>query len=249
MKNQLKKLLPYIGILGLIMFLFGNSTISTKAEPDIVKMTGLLQQEKSMHIEDWSVYARERMKGIATESEFNHEVEKLKKISPDFQWKKEGDKQSWKASATFEHVENGLVESINLMTTHGKTNQVTYIIYEVKGSVWKKDYASFLKTPFQKRIHDIFRGNPSIFSCVKGHFSDTIDKVLPLEITRLLDLFQAKEIEHVKEQNFISVTGHTNVFEQSLTSEHMNLQLALRTEGLGGKTSFTVGTPIITFEY
>lgn len=249
MKNKIKELLPYILFIGFIGFMFGNSTIVAKSKADIVVMTEIIQQEKNIKIENWSVYAREKNTEIKDENDFNNAVKKISEVFPKSQWKIEKQTNEMKALAVFKNPETGLTESINLMASLDKAEPISYIVYEVKGNKWENRYSAFFENAFQNRKKDIFRGNPSIFSCIKGVFNDNIDTVLRTETARLLDLFQAEEIESIKERNFISVSANTALFNQTLTNKQLNLQLALRTEGLGGRTAFTVGTPIITFEY
>lgn len=249
MKDNIKKLLPYILFIGFIGFMFGNSTIMAKSKADIVILTELMQHEKNIHIEDWSVYAREKNTEIKDENDFDNTVKKLSNVLPGSKWKIEKQSKEWKAHAVFKNPETGWTESISLMTSLEKVEPMTYIIYEVKGHSWEKRYSTFFEKSFQNRKKDIFRGNPTSFSCIKGVFNDNIDTVLRTETARLLDLFRAQEIESLKEKNFISVSAHTALFNQTLTNKQLNLQLALRAEGLGGRTTFVVGTPIITFEY
>jgi hypothetical protein len=249
MNTVVKNFLPYILLIGFMGFMFGNSTIVAKNKADILTMIELIQHDRNVKLEDWSVYAREKNTEIRNEDDFDKAIQKMSKAFPHFQWKIEKNDHEWKALSEYTNPGTGLVESINLLATSKKTEPVSYIIYEVKGQSWEKRYSTFFGSTFKNRINDIFRGNPTIFSCVKGVFNDNIEKVLTTESARLLDLFRAQEIESLDESNFISVSARTDLFDQSLTKEQLNLQIALRTEGLGGKTTFVVGTPIITFEY
>ena len=63
--------------------------------------------------------------------------------------------------------------------------------------------------------------------------------------------FKRKELEKLEETSFISASAYTPLFQESIegTSGAMNLQVGIREEGLGGKTTLVVGTPIITIEY
>ncbi|WP_158555980.1 YwmB family TATA-box binding protein [Peribacillus glennii] len=249
MINKSKKLLPYIFFIGFIGFMFGNSTIVAKSKADIVIMTELLQHDKNVNIQDWSVYAREKITTIKTEHAFNQAVEEIRGDIPKAKWTIEDNNNERKAIAVFKNPETGLTESVHLMASLEEMESVSYLIYEVKGHSWDNRNSAFFEKTFQNRKKDIFRGNPSIFSCVKGVFNDNIDTVLSTETARLLDLFKAQEIESVKENNFISLSARTAMFSQTLTNKQLNLQLALRTAGMGSKTTVVVGTPIITFEY
>ncbi|CAH0345097.1 YwmB family TATA-box binding protein [Bacillus sp. CECT 9360] len=249
MKNKMKKLLPYIVFIGFIGFMFGNSTIVAKNKTDIITMTEFMQHDRNVEIEEWTVYAREKNTEIRSETDFNKAVKKVSKAFPHFKWKVDKHQDEWKARAEYKNIGTGLTESIKLVATGKKAEPVSYIIYEVKGQSWEDRHALFFENDFQNRLSDIFRENPTIFSCIKGVINDNIEKDLSNEIGRLLELFQAREIESIKEDRFISVSAQTSLFEQTLTNEKLNLQLALRTDGLGGKTTFVVGTPIVTFEY
>ena len=76
-----------------------------------------------------------------------------------------------------------------------------------------------------------------------------MNSVFAIEMERLLNLFKAREVEGVQEKNFSSISAHSTLFTQTITNEEINVQVGLRRDGLGSKTSFVIGTPIITFEY
>ncbi|MDQ7861528.1 hypothetical protein RCO48_12725 [Peribacillus frigoritolerans] len=65
-----------------MVILIGNSTIVAESKPDIVKMVGLLQEDKDLDIGDWSVLTREINKEITTKQEFESEVTALKRKIP-----------------------------------------------------------------------------------------------------------------------------------------------------------------------
>jgi hypothetical protein len=106
----------------------------------------------------------------------------------------------------------------------------------------------FTKDQVKNRLSNIFRGNPTIFSGMKGSISDKMDKAVPTIASDLMEIFDAKEIEALKEDNFMSVSANSPMFSDSIGRD-MNLQIGIRSEGLGGKTTIVVGTPIITIEY
>ncbi|MBR8644381.1 hypothetical protein KEH51_06235 [[Brevibacterium] frigoritolerans] len=55
-----------------------------ESKPDIVKMVGLLQEDKDLDIGDWSVLTREINKEITTKQEFESEVTALKENTLNF---------------------------------------------------------------------------------------------------------------------------------------------------------------------
>jgi hypothetical protein len=86
---------------------------------------------------------------------------------------------------------------------------------------------------------------------MKGTVGDKMDTALPKTANHLLSVFKAKEIEALKEETFMSVSANSPMFKGSIDDQrdNMNLQIGIRSEGLGGKTTIVVGTPIITIEY
>jgi hypothetical protein len=67
-----------------------------------------------------------------------------------------------------------------------------------------------------------------------------------------LKAFKADSVEELSEEAFVSVTAYTEMWEDVLLTQdqqRMNLQIAIRNQGMGEKTTFVVGTPIITSEY
>ena len=78
-----------------------------------------------------------------------------------------------------------------------------------------------------------------------------MSKSVSEHVTSLLQAFQAQEIESLKEDSFISTTAYSPLFGETIQTmtDEINLQLGVRKQGLGGKTTIVVGTPIITIEY
>jgi hypothetical protein len=82
---------------------------------------------------------------------------------------------------------------------------------------------------------------------MKGEFSDKMYTSLPETMNHLLTIFKAKEKEALKEDQFMSVTAQSPIFATSINNR--NVQIGVRSGGLGAKTTVVVGTPIITIEY
>jgi hypothetical protein len=138
---------------------------------------------------------------------------------------------------------------LQIMATHTKQPASAYIVYRVSGKEWNKEMESFFtKDQFKNRLSDIFRGIPTVFSSMKGSISDKIDKAVPTIANEFMGIFKAEEIEALKEDNFMSVSANSPMFTDSIAQD-MNLQIGIRSEGLGTKTTIVVGTPIITIEY
>ena len=269
MKRHVKNFIYIILIVSLILVMMGNKTTEAmssflKAEKqasrdslilpngadDLVSIGSILQAEHIL-LDDWSYYAREHVTGMKSVEEVQDYAKKLQQKFPDWKWSVTNTSQKWQVTAispTSKHHQ----EMLQLMATHTKQPVDAYIVYSVRGNEWNKATEGFFTTKeFRNRLSDIFRGKPTVFSCMKGVFNDKIDTALAKKAGRVMSDFNAKEIEALKEENFMSVSASSPMFTGSIDHKlnNMNLQIGLRSEGLGAKTTIVVGTPIITIEY
>jgi hypothetical protein len=247
--NRKTKVLFGIGLMMIVglMAVMGTKMTAAGGGLDIVKIAGAFQTEDIL-LEEWSFYAREHLVDLKTENEVQEYVKELKAQFPDWDWSTHETSDKWEVTAvspTSKHHK----EMLQIMATHTNQPVSAYIVYKVSGNEWNKEMESFFtENQFKSRLSDVFRGNPTIFSCMKGSVSDKIDTALPVVASELLEVFEAKEIEALKEDTFMSVTANSPLFSDSIAQD-MNLQIGIRSEGLGGKTTIVVGTPIITIEY
>ncbi|WP_066248583.1 YwmB family TATA-box binding protein [Neobacillus drentensis] len=259
MKRNSQILLSVITIISLILVVIGNQTTEANSggirsifqnEMDLTKMGSILQAENIL-LDEWTFYAREHLNGMKSEKEVKEYAKMLQAKFPDWEWSVNNTSQRWEVTAispTSKHHS----EKLQLMATHTKQPVNAYIVYSISGKEWNKSSEAFFTTSdFKTRLSDIFRGNPTIFSCMKGTVGDKMDKALPKTAKHLLTVFKAKEIEALKEETFMSVSANSPLFTGSIENQrdNMNLQIGIRSEGLGGKTTIVVGTPIITIEY
>jgi len=227
-----------------------DSLILPKGADDLAKIGSVLQAEHIL-LDDWSFYAREHVTGMKSVEEVQEYAKKLQQKFPDWKWSVTNTSQKWQVTAvspTSKHHQ----ETLQLMSSHTKQPVDAYIVYSVRGNEWNKTTEGFFTTKtFRNRLSDIFRGKPTVFSCMKGVFSDKIDTALAKKADRIMSGFNAREIEALKEENFMSVSASSPIFTGSIDHKlhNMNIQIGLRSEGLGSKTTIVVGTPIITIEY
>ena len=232
-------------MVGLIVFNEGQA----KDEYDLFTITSILEKE-NLSIDKWSLHARERLETVQTEQEAKKTVDQLKNQFRDWDWTTLEDDRKWEAKAHFTPKKD-VKESIQILSTVTDHQVQTYIVYEVTGIGWDEETRDYIEGSITERINGVFHGNSTIFSCVYGIFGDKMDKSVSRHANELLKAFQAEEIESLEEDSFISTTAYSPLFGegfQTLTDE-MNLQLGVRKQGLGAKTTFVVGTPIITVEY
>ncbi|PLR85454.1 YwmB family TATA-box binding protein [Bacillus sp. V33-4] len=240
--------LSFIGIIGFIIFQFGNRTTEANGQQDLLTLAKILHDENII-INEWSLHAREKMETFQTAHAVEQHIDALQQEFSSWKWSNFDGKKHREVSA----VSSGPTyqEKIRLLITPANEEFHAYLIYEVNGKQWSETSENFLKIGIAERISDIFRGKATIFSCIKGEFNDKLKTALPEYVNMLLEVLNGKEIEALQEDSFISMSAYSPLFAAELKgkSEKMNFQLALRNQGLGGKTSIVVGTPIITIEY
>lgn len=246
--KKLSFILSIFGIIGFIVLQAGNKTTVADAEQEIQTLASVLQDEDIL-ITGWSLYARESLENVNGQEDVKVLVEDLKAKLPNWTWT--GGDGSNHGEIIAVSKSSRLQEKIKIISTDTNGQVHTYILYEVRGQSWNKNTEAFLSKNLPSRIFDIFRGNATTFSCIEGVINDKINSALPVYKSKLLKAFNAKEIEGLEEDSFISTSAFSPLFDKSLSSEHdMNMQLGLRkTDRLGGKTTLVVGTPIITIEY
>ncbi|KAB2336532.1 YwmB family TATA-box binding protein [Cytobacillus depressus] len=246
--KYIQSILAIIGIFSFIVLNLGNKTTVANSELDLTKIASILQDE-NIFITEWSLYARENMENLRTLEDVNTYIEVLKKQYPNWYWTSTSSEQHQETVAVLKR--NAQKETIKILSTPTKQQVQTYVIYEVKGNGWKSELEKDLNHLLVSRTSDIFHKNSTIFSCLKGEFNDKIEESLSEEISHLLAVFHAKEVEGLKEQNFISTSAYSTMFDNPVETngKDMNLQIGIRNQGLGEKTTLVVGTPIITIEY
>lgn len=250
MKKKTAFIVCILVIIGFSSLFIGNKTSVAAGELDLLKMVSVFKGENIL-LNNWSLYAREHAVNLKSENEVRKYVRKLQRKFPTWEWSETTTSQKWEVTALSPASKHHR-EMLQIMSTHTNHPADAYIIYRVSGKQWTKQAESFFTTgQYKNRLTDIFLGKPTIFSCIKGELSDKMDTVLPKMVNNLMKPFQAKEIEALKEDKFMSVTAHSPLLSESIDTKKnsMNLQIGVRREGLGAKTTIVVGTPIITIEY
>jgi len=238
-----KNLLFILGIISMIILSETKASMA-KGALDLVTLASVLEDE-NIFINKWSIHAREKVKAI---SDVEGYAKKLIRDFPEWEWKINQDERHWEAVGILNRETK--TEMIKVSTPINN-HQNSYIIYEVKGQGWNEEVAKKVSREMENIISSIFREKPTIFSCIQGEISDKMNTTLPNKMEKIIAAFQATEIESLKEDNFMSVSAHSERFNNSIETnrQEMNLQIGLRNQELGDKTTLVVGTPILTIEY
>lgn len=217
---------------------------------EILEIAEVFKKEK-INITEWKLYGRKNVYKIRDLVAFQKEVNRLKQNMGHLSWNviEEGDQ--WKAVGTYYNDLLKQEETLQLITTDTKTSPSSYLLYEVTGYGWNDDSATEIISDFHSNLTSISQDEFEIFSCMVGDFSDRMKDGLQNTTNILLDSFSAQVVEEIREDNFVSVSAYTEAWNNVLPTHQgkMNLQIGLRTQGMGDKTTVIVGTPIITVEY
>ncbi|MGE8207055.1 YwmB family TATA-box binding protein [Heyndrickxia sp. NPDC080065] len=234
-------------VISLSYGIVGKKSVSAKVSSDLELLADEINRQ-SGKITEWSLYTREAI-DVSSKTEWINQVESFKQQFPNMKWNEFTKGNQLTLEGYFK--EKRYVETIKFLSTPTKKNYPSYLIYEIKGTHWNKKIAVDINEKIGSKLDALYIHKPVIFSCIKGEFSDKIDKVLLSEMNHLLTSLNAHEKEALKEKDFYSISAYSKKLLQSIPTKdnQMNLQIGLRKTGLGANTSFVIGTPIITIEY
>ncbi|MCJ7840581.1 YwmB family TATA-box binding protein [Lederbergia sp. NSJ-179] len=235
--NTLKLVITSAAFIVCLILLFNGNKLSAKTNlteindlaSSIIKLDGT--------IIEWSLYAREPVQKELSKEQYTE-------LFPEMEWTLE--RNSMKGTINY----GTYSETIQVITNqHG--NAPSFITYELKGSDWSEAAKIEASGFVSRRMNTLFSGEPTLFSCIKGEFNETIDEFTKHSLNDLMQSLQAKEIESVTEKNFQSISAYSSLFSQSLalTNQEMNIQLGLRNSEWDNGTILVIGTPILTIEY
>lgn len=162
-----------------------------------------------------------------------------------------GQTQKSNGTAATKNTNASIKEQIIFVAYPHKDQLKTYLIYVIEGENWEPELMNNFAPSIQIKIGTTFDKNPQIFSCAKGQTGGKIDGVLYNSALNILKDFSADPIESLQEEAFVSVSAYTENWKNSIPEKNkeMNIQIALRNQGLGASTTVVIGTPIITSEY
>lgn len=247
MKKNKLMLILFIFLLGFMYIFIGNKTNAANFSTDLTVMADKVEKQNAK-ITEWSLYTRETIE-FSSQKEWLKKVDSLKKQFSNLSWEFRNGQDTLMAVGTLKHKK--YVETIKIMSTPINGKFQSYLIYEVNGSSWNDQFSNKLDKIIGGKLGVLYSHKPVIFSCIKGEFNDKIDKVLSSNVEKLLTSLKAEEKEALKEKDFDSISAYSPLLSQSIPTKNtqMNMQIGVRKNGLGAKTTFVIGTPIITIEY
>ncbi|MDL4838857.1 YwmB family TATA-box binding protein [Aquibacillus rhizosphaerae] len=231
-------------IFTIIIFSFQTlSSASTNQLTEINQIANLLEQE-DIFIDNWEVIVKEK-KDYQT---FEQMLKKVKKEYEGYKFEKTETKNATKF--IFKPHKNDIVDESFILIVPKSNAQEYEITYKITGNNWNEEIQETYENKLEEITRELFTENLTKFSCIKTQSSVIMDRVSMLN--HLQEKLNVQALNNIHEEDFTVLSGFTprweTVIPTSDKSLPMNVQLAAR-EGLGGKTTITIGTPIITTEY
>ena len=228
-------------IVGLMVLYVGNKTTEALDVSDLQLMEkGIKRIDPAAEITDWIILAR-----ASADRPFSVVVADIQKKYTNYVWSKDIYSNGKSLIGTYLDEKLNITTTIKIMSSD---SQNTVLITSIEGTEWTNGQADFIQNWLKTGTKGIIKDKPQYFSCIKGITGAKMDKVI---LKNWMSVFEAKSMESAIENNFISVTAQSNQFNNKMTNG-MNLQLAFREwkdDRNNSKTLFTIGTPIIAFEY
>lgn len=202
-------------------------------------------EKQNVQIDEWSLYSKKNF-----EKKSVSEVKQMTDQYSQYNWTYEEDEHVFKAIGVFENKAKNVTENLQILTTLTNDYTRSYILYEVVGNGSQVNWNN-VTDYFGKQAFNIFQENATIYACVVGSVDDMMKSSLIEMSKNIVTEFKANPIEQLLEQDFLSISAKTPVWEDTIPTANgeMNIQIAMRTDGMGDKTTVVIGTPIITSEY
>ncbi|MDN4071616.1 YwmB family TATA-box binding protein [Fictibacillus terranigra] len=237
----------------IIFLVHSYASVQAKETANVTKILDMKQamDQHGVILKKWSVYTKGSAGFTLDVNGYRQKAALLKKAAKGYKWNAINEQEHLKMSGVRFSEAGSIKERLTLVAYPQKGKLATYLVYAVEGRSWNKNQFQQFARSFQSRVATYFEGKTATFSCVTGVHSDTMDVGLYKQALELMTTFSAVPVEELKEETFVSISAYTKHWDEKLNTAHkaMNLQIAIRNQGMGGQTAVTIGTPIITSEY
>ncbi|UZJ79208.1 YwmB family TATA-box binding protein [Fictibacillus sp. KU28468] len=237
----------------IILLVHSYESVLAREAANISKISDMKQamDEQGIIVKKWSLYTKGSVGFTSDLNGYRQKVALLKNAAKGYKWNNMNAQEHLKITGVRYSQAGSIKERLTLVGYPQKEKLATYLVYAVKGKGWNKNQFQHFARSFQSRVATYFEGKTSTFSCITGVHSDTMDVGLNKQALELMTTFSAVPVEELKEETFVSISAYTKHWDEKINTAHkaMNLQIAIRNQGMGGQTAVTIGTPIITSEY
>ncbi|MDN4524822.1 YwmB family TATA-box binding protein [Fictibacillus fluitans] len=237
-----------------ILFLFHSYQVihaqEMKSYSKLAEMKDALDRS-NVTVKNWSLYTKGSIGFTEDVNGYRQQVALLKNAAQGFKWSRMKSNEHFKITGVRFSASGHVKERITLVAYPQKGKLATYLVYAAKGKGWNENVVlPFIRT-YHDRVATYFEGKSSTFSCISGIHNGTMNFGLYKQALEIMTTFSAVPVEQLKEETFVSISAYTKQWDEKINTAHkaMNLQIAIRNQGMGGQTAVTIGTPIITSEY
>ncbi|MDC3411802.1 YwmB family TATA-box binding protein [Terrihalobacillus insolitus] len=240
----MKKSYTFIAIIVLLLsIIYVNTTNATTSSFREIKEMDKALQRENLEVSKWQIIVKESV----TRDRMNQLKPKVKEFFSVSTFETEETSEVEKLSAPIPQKNEQVTEQFTILEPKASDEYVE-VIYTMTGTVLNEDTIMNNSSKLAKLSNTLFTSKMLKFSCVTSTTSDKINSVNFFE--KIEDTLQVQPLNQLDENGFHVQSGYTQKWESSIPYENnqMNVQVAIR-EGLGGKTTITIGTPIITSEY
>lgn len=243
---KLFKMATIISLLLLVgAFLYQQTWVKAQTGNDLRLLMDAVEQEEGL-INEWSAVTRTLVDGI-TQELFEQKSEQLQANHSDFSW-------TMNTTTTEQQLVGTRLgkfgqEKIVWQTTDTNGQRISYLYYELAPQTGTTQDLEEAQAHYEKQKQNWFTPDQPTFYTVKGTFDD--NRTIEKQINGLLSQLDATKREMTTESHFTSVSAESPRLSQKvrLAHKHMNVQIGVRHDEMGGKTNIIIGTPIITTEY
>lgn len=211
-------------------------------------------ENEQLDVNEWQVRVREDERGYVSKQAFIKEARSLAELLSG--WKEESvslDGSEWKALFTYYNPEHQMTESVQLFAYQDvrADQHAALLTYTVKGTGNPGEDLERHQEMMEQRVQQLGLMRSDVYVQIQAHDNKNRN-VSNEELARTwVTKLGAKKVEALYEEGFVSLSAYNPDWPTGIvTNDHeMNVQLAIREQGMGARTTVTLGTPIITTEY
>lgn len=231
------------------ILLFNGEKAFVTNHSDLNKMIQEVQKNDGI-VKEWSILAREELENISI-NDLDQTVKRWRKQFPQFKWEEKTTNDRFEIIGKVQSEDKQYVEKLQIVADLNKDTLQGFILYELNGTKWNPEIEQAINEITIHFLPRIFTKSPKFFSCIKGEFGDKIKSAIIQKALDVTEDFNGKVIETLEEEKFVSLTVNSPHFENHLQTDKgpFNLQIGLRNNENTEKTTFVIGTPILTIEY
>ncbi|MGG6447403.1 YwmB family TATA-box binding protein [Pseudobacillus badius] len=236
-------------LFAILLIYFSVNFVKSADHEELYKMAEAIENKKYT-VKEWSIYSRQSMGEAKSEKEFYNQTNKIRKKKAGYKWSSIEDvNHHLKLVGVYEDKKENFVHRIIITGVYNYDSYEIEVANEVKSYQWNhKD----INTVLSKTDYPVSK--EFSFYSIKGEVDErNIGRgKLVKKAKGLMDSLDAVEIESLVEEDFVSLSGLSTKWENSINldgNKKMNLQIAMRFNPKNDRLNVTVGTPIVTTEY